>query len=130
MTQKSTWLNPLIKRFDVVRLRQNKDCVFVVLKDQENNQVEVGVLTQAGTLESDEILTFNVEELEFCLERVWVAIAQVFRQSVLKTEIEEIELDIKKQRKKKRKKVIKLLAQQFKLSKAEIKFIYNRIKDI
>lgn len=126
----STWLNPTMKQFDVVEIKGLGYLVYVILEELQNDQAKVAPLTLEGTIFEAEAVVFPISNLKLCDRSPWKAAAQVFRQTLLQTEISELtESKKKKKKKKRRNKTIKLLSDKFNLSPDEIKFIYKAMKE-
>ena len=122
----STWLNPEMKQFDVVDVN---DRIFIILEEPQNGHARIAPLTLEGTIIEKPVIA-KVFDLKLCDRPPWKAAAQVFRQTFLQAEINELNESKKKKKKKKRRnKTVKLLSDKFNLSPDEIKFIYKAMKE-
>jgi hypothetical protein len=102
--------------------------ICVITEEPQDGYAQVSQLTLEGYTQGEGTLPLDC--LKLCNKPVWRAAAQVFRQHILESEIENEKYFRSQKRKFKRKaNAIKLLADKFKLTEDDIKLIYKTIKD-
>lgn len=125
-----------MKRFDVVEVVTQphnqfvrlEGAVCIITEDPQDGYAQVSQLTLEGNTQGEGTLPLDC--LKPVDKPVWKAIAQVYRQNVLRAELSEQNYAIERaNRKQRRKTLTKKLATQYGLTEEIIKSIYNEMRD-
>lgn len=126
----------MMKRFDAVEVVtqphnqfvQLVGAICVITEEPQDGYAQVSQLTLEGYTQAEGTLPLDC--LKLCDKPVWKAAAQVFRQHIIRAEIENEKYFKSQRRKFKRKaKAMKELAEKFKLTEDDVKLIYQTIRD-